>query len=214
MNDKKYIYVVFVKALTALGKIGRKINKYEYTHISVCLDKKFERFATFSRKRHFSPFQAGFMFEKREHYAFGKNKKVKIKVFKVPVTKECMEDMENFIHTVEKDPEYVFNLYSMITMPFLHGFPIYKSYNCMSFVAKIFQLSGAVCLEKPYYKYNIEEMENLVKEYFYKEGNLNKKQDDLDYMKKITLWENMKDFFIINQKLIYRLLFMRNRTYE
>ena len=38
MKSNDYIYIVLVKALTKLGKFSRKINHYEYTHISVCLN--------------------------------------------------------------------------------------------------------------------------------------------------------------------------------
>ena len=153
MNNE-YIYIVLVKALTGLGQFSRMITKYEYSHIAVCLDEKLEDFVTFSRRKHYSPFNAGFMHEKREHYAFGENKKVKVKVFKVPVTKENKARIINYIADIEDDKEYVFNIYSMITMPFIHGFEIYKAYNCMSFTAKIIELSDSVQMDKTYYKYN------------------------------------------------------------
>ena len=61
MTEETYVYVVLVKALTGLGKFSRKINKYEYTHIAVSLKQEMEDFDTFSRRSHYTPFNAGIM---------------------------------------------------------------------------------------------------------------------------------------------------------
>ena len=116
-NQNNYIYVVLVKALTGLGKFARLTSKYDYTHIAVCLDEKLDKFYTFSRRKHYSPFDCGFMIETLDCYAFGKNKNVKLKVFKVPVSKENKEKIEKYIENISEDSKYIFNFYSMITMP-------------------------------------------------------------------------------------------------
>jgi hypothetical protein len=207
MAKNEYIYIVLIKALTGLGKIGRKLTKYEYTHIAVSLDDKLDDFVSFSRKKHYSPFDAGFMHEKREHYAFGKNEKVKVKIFKVPVTKEDKAKIVDYVQLIENDKDYIFNLYSMLTMPIAHGIKIYKAHNCMSFVGRVIELSNAVELEKEYYKYNIKDIDDLLKKYFFKECYLKRTQEDLEYMKRDGLIFNLKSFLDINGKLIYRILF-------
>ena len=78
-NENNYIYVVLVKALTGLGKLARLTKKYDYTHIAVCLDEKIDKFYTFSRRKHYLPFDCGFMVETLDCYAFGKHKNVKLK---------------------------------------------------------------------------------------------------------------------------------------
>lgn len=205
-NKRNSLYVVLVRANTGLGKITRTLFGYEYTHIAVCFDRKLEDFVTFSRRRHFAPFDAGFMHEKRGHYAFGNRKTVKVKVFRVPVTADKMQEILHFVETVEQDKEYVFNLYSMLTMPFLHGFLIYKAHNCMSFVGKILELTGEITLQRPYYRYNIQEIEGLLTKYFYKEGRLKKRAKEQAYMKPVGLIENGKAFLRLNNILIRRLL--------
>lgn len=208
MNKKEdEIYVVLIKALTGLGKFSRKLNKYEYTHIAISLNGEMKDFVTFSRKLHYAPFQSGFMHEKVEHYAFGNHRKAKVKIFKVPVRN--MQKIKSYIEKIEKDEEYIFNIYSMITMPFIHGFRIYKAHNCMSFVGKIIELTGAVRMEKKYYKYNIAEMDALLTPYFYKETELKKTTDDKEYMQKVGFFANLKQFAGLNRKLMYRMLFKR-----
>lgn len=214
MKNNEYIYIVLIKALTGLGKFSRKISKYEYTHIAVSFDDRLEDFVTFSRKKHYSPFDAGFMHEKREHYAFGKNEKVKVKIFKIPVSKEDKLKIKDYIKTVENDKEYIFNLYSMITMPIVHGIKIYKAHNCMSFVSKVIELSNSVKMEKDYYKYNIKEIDKLLEKFLLKECYLDKEQEDNEYMSRAGGIFNLKMFFKLNGKLIYRMLFKRNDSYE
>lgn len=212
-NDKN-IYIVLIKALTGLGKFSRKLQKYKYTHIAVCLDNKLEDFITFSRKKHYSPFNAGFMHEKVEHYAFGKHKKVKVKIFKLPVTTKNYKIIEKYIKEIESDKDYIFNLYSMITMPIFHGIKIYKAHNCMSFTSKIIELSNCISLSREYYKYDIKEIDELLNNYLDKETFLEKSKEDTDYMSRVGIIKNIKSFFVLNGKLIYRIIFKRKKYME
>ncbi len=214
MENNEYIYIVLIKALTGLGKLSRKISKYEYTHIAISLDENLNDFITFSRKNHYSPFDAGFMHEKREHYAFGKNEKVKIKIFKVPILKKDKEKIIDYITKIENDNEYIFNLFSMITMPIFHGVKIYKALNCMSFVSKVIELSDSVKIKKEYYKYSIKEVDKLLENYLMKEEYLYKEKEDNKYMSKNGVIFNLKMFFKLNGQLIYRILFKRKDSYE
>lgn len=206
-NQNNYIYVVLVKALTGLGKFARLTSKYDYTHIAVCLDENLEEFYTFSRRKHYSPFDCGYMIETLDCYAFGKHKDVKLKMFKVPVAKENKEKIEKYIENISKDSKYIFNFYSMITMSIFHGFKIYKAHNCMSFVSEIIELSDTVNMSKPYYKYNIKEIDELLSEYLYKEDFFEKKKTETkDYMNYVGLIKNTIYFIKLNSKLIYRLI--------
>lgn len=206
-NQNNYIYVVLVKALTGLGKFARLTSKYEYTHIAVCLDEKFDKFYTFSRRKHYAPFDCGFMIETLDCYAFGKHKDIKLKIFKIPVSIENKEKIIKYIDDISKDKEYIFNFFSMITMSIFHGIKIYKALNCMSFVSKIIELSDSVYMSKPYYKYNIKQIDELLSEYLYKEDFFDKKKiETKEYMNYVGLIKNIIYFIKINSKLIYRLV--------
>ncbi len=215
MENNEYIYIILIKALTGLGKIVRKIDGYEYTHVAMSYDDKLNDFITFSRRKHYLPFDAGFMHEKKEHYAFGNNKNIKVKVFKIPVSESNIRIIKNYVKKIENNnDEYIFNLYSMITMPIFHGIKIYKTHNCMSFVSKIIKLSNTIEMKKDYYKYNIKEIDKLLEEYVIKECYLEKKYDDEIYMKKYGIIPNLRSFFLLNGKLLYRIIFKRNDRYE
>lgn len=209
-NNKDYIYIVLVKALTGLGKFARKFSKYEYTHIAVCLNKNINDFITFSRKKHYTPFNSGFMHETLDCYAFGSNEKIKLKIFKVPVTIENKKIIEQYIKKIANDNEYIFNLYSMATMSLFHGFRIYKTHNCMSFVSKILELSKSVNMTKKYYKYNIKDIDILLTDYKYREEYFYKtKIQNRDYMDNVSFINNVGMFFRLNGKLLYRIFSKR-----
>lgn len=210
-NDE-YIYVVLVKALTGLGKFARFFSKYEYTHIAVCMDENLDDFITFSRKYHNSPFDSGFMHETLDCYAFGDNTEIKLKVFKVPVTPEGKRDVQEYISRIGSDDDYLFNLYSMATMSLFHGFRIYKAHNCMSFVARIIEQTGAVPMNRKYYKYNIKDMDILLTDYFFKEEYFVKTSiGHEDYMKPVNFFRNAGLFIRLNAILTVRLIFKWRR---
>ena len=123
MMRNEYIYIVLVKAHTGLGKVSRVLSGgYEYSHIAVCRDDRFEDFITFSRRRHYAPFDAGFMHETRSCYCFGVHDRIKLKIFRLPVDLRARRKIDHFLKQVERQQDrYLFNLYSMVTMPFLHG---------------------------------------------------------------------------------------------
>lgn len=211
----KNIYIALVKAHTGLGKFARFFSKYEYTHIAVCLDDELNDFITFSRKKHYSPFESGFMHEYIDYYAFGKNESVKLKIFKIPVNNEIYINIKSYISQIENDKDYIFNIYSMATMSIFHGFKIYKAHNCMSFVSKIVNLSNAVKMDKKYYRYNIEELDRLLEEYKYEEKEFVRENiTNKKYMNKVGIFKNIKFFISLNCKLLYRMIFKRNDYYE
>lgn len=207
-ND--YIYIVLVKAHTGLGKAARVLSGgYEYSHIAVCKDDSFEDFITFSRKRHYAPFDAGFMHETRDCYCFGTHDRVKLKIFRLPVDLRGKRKVYRFLRHVERQQEhYLFHLYSMVTMPVLHGFRMEGAYNCMSFVGKVVELSGAVRLTKPYYRYNIREFDTLLMPYLYTEQYFSDRNVRMTqgYMDQVTPWENIRLFLRLNKKLLCRMI--------
>ncbi len=207
-DNKEYIYIVLVKSHTLFGRLARVFDKYEYTHIAYCPDEELKHFVSFSREKHYAPFESGFSRETMDCFAYGKNETVKLKVFKVPVESENMRKINTFIEKVEKErDEYKFNLYAAVTKAIFHGFRIYKTFNCMSFVGKILELSGSVPMDKKYYKYDIETVDKMLGDYFYSEGEY--KREELltpDYMDRVGLLKNVLTFVSLNVTLICRMI--------
>ena len=142
----KDIYIVLIKAHTGLGGAARWLTGYPYTHIAVSLDGSLRDFISFSRRYHNFPFEAGFTHEYRDFYAFGDHADFGAKVFKLKVGEQAYRKILAFIDERENGG-YLFNLFSMATMPLLHGFCIAGAENCMSFTAQIIELSGVTELK-------------------------------------------------------------------
>lgn len=198
------LYIVLITAHTALGAVARKVTKFPYTHVSISREETLTQFVSFSRRKHYAPFDAGFTYEYRDTYAFGAHDSFRAKVFCVPCKDEAVMQ---WIETIAQDSEYVFHLYGMLTMPLLHGFEMHKAHNCMTFAAKAIALTKAVPLAKPYYHYNLQDIDALLTDYCVFEGELPVKDTPQHpgYMQKVKLGTQLKTFFTLNATLCKRL---------
>ncbi|MCR5539903.1 MAG: hypothetical protein K6F71_03575, partial [Ruminococcus sp.] len=137
---------------------------------------------------HYYPFEAGFTHEYRDYYAFGEHRDYGVKVFRLPVEEDAYADILTFI----KDREsvgYLFNVFSMATMPLIGGFRIAGAENCMSFTAQVIEKSRAVSLAKPYWRYSIKDIDELLMKYQYFRGKISKRPCDRhdEYMQKFCI---------------------------
>ena len=165
----KNIYISFIRTNTAFGALVRRLTKWKYSHVNICLDSKLNNFYAFATRNHKSELSAAFNMDYKDNYTLAKNKPVNITYYKIPVKKEEYEHIKNFINEIANDDEYIFNLLSMVTTTVLHGFEIHKSYNCITFISKILTFIESIKLSKKYYKYDLNELENEIKEFYYKE---------------------------------------------
>lgn len=202
-NDIEYIYIILVKAMTGIGKFTRKLTKYDYTHIAVSFDESLTDFISFSRRNHYAALDSGIMHEYRSCYAYGDIEEFGAKVFKLPISKEKLENIKKMVYDLENDKDYMFNLFSMITMSIIHGFRIYKTHNCMSFAGLVIKETDSVEMKKPYYKYSIPELDKLMTDYLFFEGNLKKDDKTVEnYMVKPKFIDRIK----ISTRTTFKLL--------
>lgn len=208
-ENQEYFYVALEKSHTLFGKVARLTDPYEYTHITYCGEEDLKHFVSFSRRKHYAPFSSGFSEETLDCFAYGKHQSVKLKIFKIPVSREIKEHINQFIKFVEKDRKnYYFNLYSAVSMPIFHGFRIYKTYNCMSFIGRILELSQTIPMDKAYYKYDISQLDKLMSDYVYAEREFS--PDEIltpDYMDRVNIFYNIGTLIRMNAKLLWRLIF-------
>lgn len=208
----KQIYVVLIESYTGLGKLLKKFTGYRYEHIAVSLDKSLTEYYSYSRRQHHHPFNAGFMKEYRDYYAFEEYRKFYAKVFAIPVDNERLARIKDFIRKCGEDKEQMFNLFAMITTPVIHGFRLYKAHNCMDFTAKVIELTG-VPLDKPYYKYSIPDIEQLLDYLPHKEGYIRRiDSPDYDkYVEKSDFITGVREFAHVIRVLTHRLVFDRKK---
>lgn len=208
----KHIYVVLPKSETTIAKISRKITKYPYSHVTLCMQDKLEIFYSFSRLRNDAALISGFAKEYRSHLASKQGVKLTCKIFKIPVTNQEYSKIEEFIQKTKEDDTLLFNYLSMATLPVLKGFDVYKTQNCCSFVAQALEKISTLHLEKPSYKYFPRDFDIWLSEkYFYFEGDLNTDfQYEDDYYFEKVKWKDkvFKGAYSIKETF-YRLFFKK-----
>lgn len=207
MAKEKYIYVAFVRSNTKAGVLIRKLTGWKYSHVSIALDKTSGKFYAFSRLNYQSSFMAGFTVEYKSNYTLLKNTPAEITYYKIPVTDEELNKVKAFIYMLSSDKEYIFNYPSMFTTTILHGFRIYKSYNCITFVSKILSFLNSVELSKKYYKYDLNELEReVISFYDAKETFLiNQLEIPTPFFDKMTWKERKRQEMKLLSECFYRL---------
>lgn len=209
-RQELYLYVCFMATMTTIAKISRRISGCDYTHISIAFDEKLEDFVSFSRRSANTPLDAGIVWERRGDYVQPGQTSYRTRIYRIPVSREKFEQIKKMIWKYEQDPEYMFNIFSMVTMTVFHGFSIYKTENCMSFVGKILEMTGAVSFTKPYYKYLPEEFIRLLSGYEYFDGMLEADGSDRNHRERtIGFWQKSGLNGRILLTLLYRMVFQR-----
>lgn len=187
----KNIYVILSATPTMMGKIIRVFTKSSFNHSSISLTEDWNEMYSFARYRASNPLVGGFVKEFPQRLSLGKNKKVYIKVYKIPVTKKQYEEIKLFIYGIRDDCEE--NIYnSMAVLGILLGFKfnIYKAYTCSDFVAHSL-LTGNI-ISQAYTSRNVvpDEMQHLFERYSVYCGFMNNylpaadKYDDSDFFVK------------------------------
>lgn len=190
------MYIILEKSNTRIGKIGRLLGSYPYTHIAISFDN--ENFLSFSRRKHHNPFDSGYTIEKLHYYAY---EDVELKYYELDINDNQRKSIEEFIDSIK---DYPFDVYGMI----LSSIGIYRkkdnAYNCMSYMAKILEILDIPLIHKEYYKNSIKDLEDaLIKKGYKGEIKEIKKMIDEDnYMEKISLNDKIKSFINLHRKLM------------
>lgn len=207
----KYIYVTLVKSITVIGTITRFLTKYPFSHVSICLDKKLEKFYSFSRYYYNSPLISGFTTEYRNHLAAKRNVNLHCRVYRVPVTDEEYKRIEEKIYEMKRDKDLMYNYYSLITMKLLGGLKVYKSYTCCSFVAEILDMIEHIKLPKKPDEFYPKDFETLLGDkYFYLEKDFEiSKKNTHNYYKNVPFFKRLKRNIYALKEATYRLIFKK-----
>ena len=204
----KNLYVMFTRTGTMVGKAIRTLSRYEFSHVSLSLTDDLSEFYSFARKRINVPLTAGFVKEKRTYFTLGKEKKTRVKIFKIPVSDEVYERAKDFILQIANDKEVTYNLFSLVTMTFFHGIQTYKQYTCISFVNEVLYKTGKVRFYKPTYKYTPKELEKVLRPYLFLDGYISNGTDGLEdeYFKPLGLRSALIIDILFMYECIYRLI--------
>ena len=85
----------------------------------------------------------------------------------------------------------------------------------MSFTARVLEMVESVKMNRPYYKYSIEDIDDLLSYFKYDEREFERKEiESPNYMRKINPLFNVGCFFRLNAVLLFRMIFISAKKDE
>ena len=134
MEEKRFLYVLFLLTPFGTGKLIRTVTGFPYNHTGLAFSSEIKYFYSFARYHKKAPFYAGFTKESVLRYN-NKGKIAKIKVCALPVSEENYQGAKKHLDNIKAHAdEYIYNMISATTFPFRKSVPIKKSYTCIEFV--------------------------------------------------------------------------------
>ena len=204
MSETKAIYLMISQTGTKFAKSIRKIGKQQYNHSSISLDADLRRTFGYARPQHNAVLMGRLVRESLERYTLGKDEPVQIAVFKVPVTEEQYEWVKKEIALRLNNEEYMYNLLSVLTYPFVKGYSVDNMFTCIEFVAYIMKHLGYL-QDKPSCKYTPDDLLTYFADNLVYEGDI---REIMTYNpKKKTYFAPMSmKVFMGNTRALWRLL--------
>lgn len=157
MNESKAVYLMLSATGTKFAKSIRKVGKQQYNHSSISLDADLRRTYGFARPQHNAVLMGRLVRESLVRYTLGKDEPVEIVIFKIPVTDEQYQWIKDELAKRYNDKYYMYNLFSVLTHPFLKGYTIKDMYTCIEFIAYLMQHLGYL-QDKPACKYTPDDL--------------------------------------------------------
>lgn len=136
----KKIYIVLTHTGTILSKIIKNYTKYEFSHVSIALDKDLNEMYSFGRLKPYNPFIAGFVHEHINKGTFKRFYNTRTKIYYLMITDEeynCVKDTIEKIKA-EKD-NYKFNIIGLFAAGFHKKIGKEKSFYCAEFVKYVLE---------------------------------------------------------------------------
>ena len=134
MEEKRFLYVLFLVTPFGKGKLIRTVTGYHYNHTGLSFSPELKYFYSFARHYKKTPFYGGFTRESVLRYN-NNGKIAKIKICAVPVSEENYRNAKKEIREIEsRREEYLYNFVSAVAFPFGKSVKVKKSYTCVEFV--------------------------------------------------------------------------------
>lgn len=168
----KAIYVILSQTQTRFGRCIRAVARQKYNHVSIALDPGLTQVYGFARPNRYALLQAGLVREARDRYTMGNGRPVPVTVYRIPVTEGQYRWVEDTVRTMVDNPEYLYNLFSVLTYPVLKGFAVRKAYSCVEFAAWLLCTLGYLGEGKPFCSYKPDDLTLLLSGYRVYEGDI------------------------------------------
>lgn len=142
MENKNYVYVVFSKTSTKIGKMIRTVTRNEYNHTSLSFDKNLGVMYSFARYKYHYPMAGGFVVEYPVRYIHGGND-AKVKICRISLSDESYGKLKKRIQKfISTSDDSCYNTFNLLLYPLHLQLNLTNSYTCVEFVAKILGVQG------------------------------------------------------------------------
>lgn len=211
MNNQHYFNIIVSRTPTKFATCIRHFGNMTYNHTSVFLDDDLDNIYAFARPEHLGIFKGTLVKESLDRFTLRRNIDVPVKVLRFPITDEQYNQLQAIIYNIYNDPEYIYNLFSVLSYPITKGFDTYKAYSCIEFSMTLLKKIGYK-FEKPIPRYKPDELIELFKDNIYKSCDirelLSEDIGESDYFSPLSLKLLASNaaglFIIIKRTLFYR----------
>jgi len=170
----KNVYVILSSTPTLIGKIVRLFTSSSFNHSSISLTEDWSEMYSFARYRAANPLVGGFVKEFPQRLSLGSNKKVEIKVYRIPVNEEQYSKIKLFIYNIKDDEEEnIYNSMEALGVLFKWEFYAKKAYTCSNFVANSLVIGDVLLSENISKNIIPDEIQTLLDKYIWFCGCLN-----------------------------------------
>lgn len=129
------IYIVLTYTGTVLSKIIKIYTGYEFSHVSIALDKELNEMYSFGRLNPYNPFWGGFVHEHINSGTFKRFKKTKTAIYSLEVNDEEYEKIQGIIIKIQNaEKPYKFNFLGLFAVALKLKIRKEHSFYCAEFV--------------------------------------------------------------------------------
>lgn len=201
------VYIMISQTHTKFARWVRKLGRTNYNHAAISLDAELNQLYAFARPQHNAVLLARLVHENVFRYTLGKYNYVNVVIFRLEVTDEQYEWIEQTIRKILDDHEYIYNLLSVLSYPALRGFSTYKAFSCVEFIMFVLQSLGYE-VTRPLYQYKPDDLLEVLGHVVFFRGNLLDYRadsgDEYNYLSPLT-FRLMRDSATVLKELLVRL---------
>lgn len=161
MENKK-IYLLLMHTNTIPSRLVKLFTKYEYSHVSISLDKNCYIVYSFGRRHVNSVLNGGLSIERKDGEFFNKFNQAICRIYEKEVTVEQYKFIENRLNEMEQNIDsYKYDFIGIIPRFFHIPITLKNRYVCSYFIAELLEDSGIFHFEKPNCLMKPKDFENL-----------------------------------------------------
>ena len=139
----KEVYIIQSYSGTIPAKLIKLFTKYEYSHISISLDKSLTKMYSFGRKNINNFLNSGFIMENKNGEFFKKFNNTYCRIYKLEVNYFQYKKLKSILKKYEKNPDkYKYDLIGIVLKIFKINIKRKNHYVCSQFVAEVLNNSN------------------------------------------------------------------------